>query len=114
MGWTCRMRPILEAHQSALDMTQEWLRKGQNPRGYAFEVMTGAGEVVFKVPLAEALDRQVGHRPVNVPRAVKTAMTRGNRIMRLSAEVAEQVRLVRENLDRSRDLSNSLGKARAG
>jgi hypothetical protein len=60
MGWTCRMRPILEAHQSALDMTQEWLRKGQNPRGYAFEVMTGAGEVVFKVPLAEALDRQVG------------------------------------------------------
>jgi hypothetical protein len=49
-----------------------------------------------------------------VPRAVKTAMTRGNRIMRLSAEVAEQVRLVRENLDRSRDLSNSLGKARAG
>src|SRR3712207_8330217 len=34
----------LEAHQTALDMAQEWLRKGRSPRGYAFEVANGAGE----------------------------------------------------------------------
>ena len=104
----------LEAHQAAIDMAQEWLRKGHNPRGYAFEVVNGAGEFVFELPFAEALDHQAGRRPVNLPRAVKMAMERGDRMMRLSAEVAEQVRLVRENLDRSRDLLNGLGKGRMG
>ncbi len=103
----------LEAHQTALDMAQEWLRKGRNPRGYAFEVVNGAGEVVFEVPFAKALDRQAGRRLVNLPRAIKTAMEHGDRMRRLSAEVAEQVRLVRENLDRSRDLMNRLGKGHA-
>ena len=104
----------LEAHQTALDMAQEWLRDGRNPRGYAFDVANGAGEVVFEVPFSEALDRQAGRRPVNLPRAVKTAMERGERMKRLSAEVAEQLRLVHENLDRSRALLNRLGKGGGG
>src|SRR3712207_1568392 len=104
----------LEAHQTALDMAQEWLRKGRSPRGYAFEVVNGAGEIVFEVPFAEALDRQAGRRPVNLPRAIRTAMERGDRMRRLSAEVAEQIRLVRENLDRSRDLLSRLGQGRSG
>jgi hypothetical protein len=104
----------LEAHQTALDMTQEWLRKRQNPRGYAFEIMSATGEVVVELPFSEALDRQAGRRPANLPRAIKMAIARGDRMKRLSAELAEQVWLVQENLRRSQDLLNSLGKGRAG
>ena len=94
----------LEAHQTALDMAQEWLRKGRNPRGYAFEVANGAGEVVFEVPFAEALDRQAGRRPVNLTRAFRTAKEQGERMMRLSAEVAREVEAVQENLRQSQML----------
>ena len=94
----------LEAHQTALDMAQEWLRKGRSPRGYAFEVANGAGEVVFEVPFAEALDRQAGHRPVNLTRAFRTAKEQGERMMRLSAEVAREVEAVQENLRQSQML----------
>ena len=103
----------LEAHQTALDMSREWLRKGQNPRDYAFEVTNSAGEVVFELPFCEALDRQAGRRPAHLSRAIRMAMERGGRMMRLTAEVAEQAQLARENLRRSRDLLNSLGKGRA-
>src|SRR3712207_3297985 len=95
-------------------MSREWLRKGQNPRDYAFEVMNGAGEVVFELPFSEALDRQAGRRPAHLPRAIRMAVERGGRMMRLTAEVAEQAQLARENLRRSRDLLNSLGRGRAG
>ena len=94
----------LEAHQTALDMAQEWLRKGRSPRGYAFEVANGAGEVVFEVPFAEALDRQAGRRPVNLTRAIRTAKEQGERMMRLSAEVAREVEAVQENLRQSQML----------
>jgi len=103
----------LEAHQTALDMAQDWLRQRQNPRGYAFEIMNAAGEFLVELPFSEALDRQAGRRSANLPRAIKTAMARGDRMKRLSAEVAEQVRLVQENLRRSQDLLNSLGRGRA-
>ena len=104
----------LEAHQTALDMAQEWLRKGRNPRGYAFEVANGAGEVVFEVPFAEALDRQAGRRPVNLTRAIRTAKEQGERMMRLSAELAQQVKEARENLHRSRELLQRFGKNTTG
>ena len=104
----------LEAHQTALDMAQEWLRKGRSPRGYAFEVANGAGEVVFEVPFAEALDRQAGRRPVNLTRAIRTAKEQGERMMRLSAELAQQVKEARENLHRSRELLQRFGKNTTG
>ena len=50
----------LDAYQAARDMAREWLKKGRNPRGYVFEVVTGSGEPVFELPFSEALDDQAG------------------------------------------------------
>jgi len=77
-------------------------------------VLTGAGEPVFELPFAEPLNRQAGLRPINLSRAVKTAPECGHRMRRLSAEVAEPVRLVQEDLARSQDLLNDLGKSCMG
>ncbi|MFC1458474.1 DUF6894 family protein [Microvirga arabica] len=104
----------LEAHQSALDMAQEWLHQGRNPRGYAFEVVNDTGEVVFELPFAEALDRQAGRRPVNLPGTIRTAKEQGERMMRLTAELAQQVKDAQANLRRSCELLQHLGKNRAG
>jgi len=104
----------LEAHQAALDMAREWLRKGRNPRDYAFELMNAAGEVMFELPFAEALDRQAGRRPVHIPKAIRTAKEQGERMMRLSAELAQQVKEAQENLRRSCELLQRSSKNRAG
>ena len=100
----------LEAHQSALDMAREWLREGRNPRGYMFEVVNGGGAVVFELPFAEALDRQAGRRPVNLPRAIRTAKEQGERMKQLSADLAQQIKDAQENLRRSQELLKGFGR----
>ncbi|WP_114946761.1 DUF6894 family protein [Microvirga calopogonii] len=103
----------LEAFQAATDMSQEWLKKGRNPRCYAFEIMNTAGELVLVLPFSEVLDRQSGRKPVRLSRTIRTAKERGERMTRLTTEVAEQVKLAQENLRRSRELLSSLGKSSA-
>jgi hypothetical protein len=102
----------LEAFRAARDMQQELVARGQDPRGYGFEVVNASDELVFDLPFSEVLDHQAGRRPAKLSRMVQTAMERGNRMMRLSAEVAQQVQLVQENLRRSQDLLRSLGRRR--
>ena len=94
----------LDAYQAARDMAREWLRKGRNPRGYVFEVVTGSGEPVLELPFSESLDNQAGRRPAHLSRAIRTAKERGERMMRLSAEVAREVEAVQENLRQSQML----------
>jgi hypothetical protein len=48
-----------------------------------------------------------------LPRNIRIAKEQGERMMRLAAEVAEQVNATQENLCRSRDLLNSFGKGYA-
>ena len=102
----------LEAFQAAHDMQQELLAKGQNPRAYAFEVVNAEDELVFGLPFSEVLDRQAGRRPAKLSRTVQIAIEHWNRMMRLSAEVAQQVQLVEANLRRSQTLLRSLGQHR--
>ena len=102
----------LEAFQAAHDMQQELLARGQNPRGYAFEVVNAEDELVFDLPFSEVLDRQAGRRPAKLSRTIQIAIEHGNRMVRLSAEVAQQVQLVEENLRRSQALLRSLGQHR--
>ena len=94
----------LDAYQAARDMAQEWLKKGRNPRGYVFEVVTASGEPVFELPFSESLDDQAGRRPAYLSRAIRTARERGERMTRLSAEVAREVEAVQENLRQSQML----------
>ncbi|MBQ0819500.1 hypothetical protein KBI52_04585 [Microvirga sp. HBU67558] len=101
----------LEAFRSAEDIRAEFMARAQNPQDYAIEVTNAADELVFDLPFSEIFDRHAGR---HAPRSeiVRAAREQGDRMMRLTAEVAEQVRLVRENLRRSRDLLNSLGQPR--
>ena len=102
----------LEAFQAAHDMQHELIARGQNPRAYAFEVVNAEDELVFDLPFSEVLDRQAGRRPAKPSRTIQIAIEHGNRMMRLSAEVAQQVQLVEENLRRSQALLRSLGQHR--
>ena len=104
----------LEAFQAAKDMAQEWLTKGLNPRPCAFEVVNAAGDLVLELPFSEALDHQAGRRPVKLSRSVRTAKERGERMTRLTTEVAEQVKMAQENLRRSQELLKGFGKNKAG
>ena len=94
----------LDAYQAARDMAQECLKKGRSPRGYVFEVVTASGEPVFELPFSESLDDQAGRRPAHLSRAIRTARERGERMIRLSAEVAHEVKAVQENLRQSQML----------
>ncbi|WP_414471337.1 DUF6894 family protein [Microvirga sp. M2] len=101
----------LEAFRAAEGIRGVFVARGRNPRDYAIEVANAADELILDLPFAEIFDRHAGR---HVPRSmIKAAREQGNRMMRLSAEVAEQVRLVRENLRRSQDLLNSLGRGHA-
>jgi len=104
----------LEAFQAAKDISQEWIKEGKNPRLCAFEVVNAAGDLVLDLPFSEALDYQAGRRPAHLSKALRTAMERGNRMMRLTAEVAQQVQALQENLRRSKDLLASLSKGGSG
>ena len=94
----------LEAHQAAKDMAREWLKQGRNPRGYAFEIENASGELVLELPFAEALDHGAGRRLMSLSRAIRTAKERGERMMRLTAEVTREVEAIRENLRHSQEL----------
>ena len=98
----------LDAYQVATDMAREWLKKGRNPRGYVFEVVTASGEPIFELPFSESLDDQAGRRPAHLSRAIRTAKERGKRMVRLSAEVARAVEAVRETLIQSQMLVKGL------
>ena len=100
----------LEAFQTAKEMSQEWLRKGRNPRDYAFEVVNASGELVLELPFSEALDHQAGRRPAKLLTSIRMAKERGERMMRLTAEVTQQVKMAQENLRRSRKLLDGLKK----
>jgi len=102
----------LEAFQTAKEMAEEWLRKGRNPRLYAFEVVNAAGELVLELPFFEVLDHQAGRRLAKLPRSIRMARERGERMMRLTAEVTQQVRIAQENLRRSRELLGHLKRAK--
>ena len=104
----------LEAFQAAKDMGQEWLSKGCDPRPYAFEVVNAAGEPVLDLPFSEALDHRAGRRPAKRLGGVRMAKEQGERMMRLTAEVAQQIETATENLRRSRELLKGFGKDRAG
>jgi hypothetical protein len=99
----------LEAFQAAKDMAQEWLTKGQNPRAYAFEIMDVSGRLVLELPFSEVLDRQSGRHPAMLSRSIRVAKEQGERMMRLTAEVTQQVRATQENLRHSQELLKSLG-----
>ena len=99
----------LEAFQTAKEMAQEWRKKGQNPRLYAFEIVDAAGELVLELPFSEALDHQAGRRPAMLTRSMRRAKEQGARMMRLTAEVAEQVKAAQENLRHSRELLQRFG-----
>lgn len=103
----------LEAFRAAKDMAQEWLRSGHNPRQYAFEVVNAAGELLLELPFSEALDHQAGRRPAMMPRSMRMAKEQGERMMRLTTEVAEQVKAAQENLRRSRELLSNFSKGSA-
>jgi len=102
----------LEAFRAAEGIRAEFVARGQNPQDYAIEVTNAADELVFDLPFSEIFDRRAG-RYVLQSKIVRAAREQGNRMVQLSAEVAEQVRLVRENLRRSQDLLNSLGQGRS-
>jgi len=99
----------LEAFQAAKDMAQEWLLTGHNPRSYAFEIVNAAGELVLELPFSEALDHQAGRRPAMRP-SRRMAKKQGARMMRLTAEVAQQVEMAQENVRRSQELLRGFGK----
>ena len=90
----------------------EFLARTQNPEDYAIEVTNAADELVFDLPFSEIFGRHAG-RQVSRP-IVRMAREQRDRMIRLSAEVAEQVRLLQENLRRSQDLLDSLGTGHAG
>ena len=94
-------------------MAQEWLGRGRNVRGYAFEVLNEAGDLLFELPFAEVLDTHAGQRPVKLSNAVRAAKARGERMVRLTTEVAQQVTMAQQNLRRSQELLGRL-KPRTG
>ena len=98
----------LDAFQAARDMAQEWLRHGRNVRGYAFEVLNEAGDLIFELPFAEVLDAHAGRRPVKQSKAVRVVKERGERMVRLTTEVAQQVKMAQQNLRRSQELLGRL------
>ncbi|WP_262273177.1 MULTISPECIES: DUF6894 family protein [Microvirga] len=100
----------LEAFRAAGDMAQEWLREGRNPRRYAFEIVDAAGDLILELPFSEVLDRQAGRRAMRPSQGVRTAREQGERMMRLTADVTQQVRTAQENLRRSQELLRRLGK----
>ena len=103
----------LEAYQGAIDMAREYFANGRNPRGYALEVVNEAGDVLFELPFAEALDAHSGRRPVKQSKAVRVVKEHGERMVRLTTEVAQQVKMAQQNLHRSQELLGRL-KPRTG
>lgn len=101
----------LEAFRAAEGIRGEFVARGQNPQDYAIELANAADELILDLPFAEIFDRHAGRQ---VTRSmIRAAREQGKRMMQLSAEVAEQVRLVRENLRRSQDLLSSFGQGHA-
>ncbi len=100
----------LEADRAVRDMARELLRKGKNPRDYAFEITTASGDLVLDLPFSETLDRQIGRHVANLARTIRTAKERGERAKQLTSEVAEQAAAARENLGRTLDLVQSLNR----
>ncbi len=100
---------FLEADRAVSDVARELLAEGQNPRGYAFEIVNASGDLVLDLPFAETLDRQAGRQAVSLSRTTRAAVARAERMMRLTSEVAEQARIAAENLRRAQDLLRNLG-----
>ncbi len=100
---------FLEADRAVSDVARELLAEGRNPRGYAFEIVNAAGDLVLDLPFSETLDRLTGRRVAGLPRTARIAVARAERMMCLTSEVAEQARIAAENLRRAQDLLRSLG-----
>jgi len=98
----------LEADRAVSDLAREMIKKGRNPRSYAFEITNASGELLLELPFSETLDRQMGRGAANLHRTRRVTTERAERMMRLTSEVAEQTKAAQENLRRAQDLMNSL------
>lgn len=109
-GFACLEDAYLEAFKGAQELSQVLMRERRDPSGYAYEIVAGNGVVLMDLPFSEVLD--IGHpvRPRPFVRAAaratagldKTAIVQAARnaeqMMRLSAELGENLRITRQSI----------------
>jgi hypothetical protein len=90
----------LEVFRAAREIRRELASQGRDPQGYAVEVVSASGKLVFALPFSEIDDQQLA-RPLRSPAdPVTTAHDRRDRIVWPDADPARQVELVRDRVNR--------------
>ncbi|WP_114948626.1 hypothetical protein [Microvirga calopogonii] len=103
----------LEDRHTALDISREWLARGESSRFGGLEGVTDTAGPGLELPLPGTLRRQVRRTLTSLSREIGMAVEHGERMMHLTAAVAQQVQAVRANLQRTGELMADLNGNRA-